>query len=255
MYHAAKVLAIAVFCWCASSARGQSPGVRELHGRVVDQTGAPVAGVQVGGQLGIEDTNSDPAAPPQIVIRGGKTDADGRFRVSQNFYGEAAALIAYDAASNRGGHAVIEAKDLAKPVEIRIGKLARLRGRINCADDPKRIVEQTFAILFLGEGPARYGYFQSNHARFDIPVPPGEYSLLVGGEGGDFIDQQRKITIKPEQDVVDLGTIGLPYKSLVKMKGKPAPALALADARGAPKTVQVSDYKGKWVLLYFWGYW
>jgi hypothetical protein len=40
-----------------------------------------------------------------------------------------------------------------------------------------------------------------------------------------------------------------------KLYGKPAPSWHITDARGVGKDVTISDFKGKWVLLYFWGPW
>jgi len=42
---------------------------------------------------------------------------------------------------------------------------------------------------------------------------------------------------------------------IAHLYGKPAPAWHVTDARGVSKTVQPSDFKGKWVVLEFWGYW
>ena len=54
---------------------------------------------------------------------------------------------------------------------------------------------------------------------------------------------------------MDLGEIDLAASELAKLKGKPAPMLNPTDARGVSKTVQIADYKGKWVALEFWGHW
>ena len=40
-----------------------------------------------------------------------------------------------------------------------------------------------------------------------------------------------------------------------KLYGQPAPQWNAVDARGIPKGAQVADFKGKWVLVYFWGPW
>ena len=255
-----RMLWTAAFFVCSAHAWGQGQeghGVRMVRGRVVDAEGKPVAGVLVGGQVGLDEDSADPAAAPRFSMRSVKTDAEGQFAIERTFHGAPVELIARDEAAKRGGFVIVDPKNADQPVEIKIDKLIRLHGLINCQDDAKRKVEQSFAILFMGKKPgsARHGYFASTHQRFDMLVPPGDYSLLVGGEGGDYVDVIRPITIKPYETDVDLGTIGLPLKAIVKLKGKPAPKLHILDARGVPRTVQVADYKGKWVLLYFWGFW
>lgn len=37
--------------------------------------------------------------------------------------------------------------------------------------------------------------------------------------------------------------------------GKLAPALNITEARGISKTAKLEDYRGKWVVVDFWGYW
>ncbi len=260
MNSSGRVLWTALFFVCSAPSWGQDQavyGTRMIRGRVVDADGKPVAGVLVGGQVGLDEDTADPAAAPRFSMRSVKTDAEGKFAIERTFHGAPSELIARDEATKRGGFVIVDPKNAGKPVEISIGKLVRLRGVIDCKDDTKRKVLQSFAILFMGKelGSARHGYFASNHQRFDMLVPPGDYSLMVGGEGGDYVDVIRRITIKPYETDVDLGTISLPLKAIVKLKGKPAPRLHVLEARGVPKTVQVADYKGKWVLLYFWGFW
>lgn len=256
MNKACRLLFAATLFLCSASAWGQDGhGVRVLRGRVVDAEGKPVAGVLVGGQIGMDDDATDPAAEAKLKMTSVKSDAEGKFSIERTFHGMPTELVARHEATQRGGYAIVDPKNADKPVEIKIGKLVRLHGLINCKDDPNRKVEQTFAILMIGNGPARYGYFQSNHARFDMLVPPGDYTMLVGGEGPDYDMITGLVTINDNQDDLDQRTISIPLKGIVKLKGKPAPKLSIVDARGAPKTVQVADYKGKWVLIYFWGFW
>lgn len=37
--------------------------------------------------------------------------------------------------------------------------------------------------------------------------------------------------------------------------GKAAPAWRVTEARGAKNTIKLSDFKGKWVAIEFWGFW
>jgi thiol-disulfide isomerase/thioredoxin len=54
---------------------------------------------------------------------------------------------------------------------------------------------------------------------------------------------------------LDLGTLNLPATFLARHQGKELPAWYIADARGVKKDVTLADYRGKWVLVDFWGYW
>ena len=53
----------------------------------------------------------------------------------------------------------------------------------------------------------------------------------------------------------DLGTLDLKASALAKLKGKPAPDWNITAARGVKSSAKLSDYKGKWVYLEFWGFW
>jgi hypothetical protein len=52
----------------------------------------------------------------------------------------------------------------------------------------------------------------------------------------------------------DMGTVDR-RATVFKHKGRELPPWTISDARGVPKTVKYSDFKGKWVLLEFWGFW
>ena len=54
---------------------------------------------------------------------------------------------------------------------------------------------------------------------------------------------------------VDLKTLEVPATIIARHVGKAPPPWHVTDARGVNKEVQLADFKGKWVLLEFWGYW
>jgi thiol-disulfide isomerase/thioredoxin len=65
----------------------------------------------------------------------------------------------------------------------------------------------------------------------------------------------KELTLAADTPDVDLRTLDLPPTALSKLVGKPPPRWHVTDARGVPKEVQLSDFKGKWVLVEFWGHW
>jgi len=54
---------------------------------------------------------------------------------------------------------------------------------------------------------------------------------------------------------VAMGTIDMPATVIAKHVGKAPPEWNVTDARGVAKTVKISDFKGKWVMIEFWGFW
>lgn len=63
------------------------------------------------------------------------------------------------------------------------------------------------------------------------------------------------MVLDADTPVVDLGTIDLRATEIAKHVGKAPPAWNVTDARGVAKSVQLSDYKGKWVIVELWAYW
>ena len=68
-------------------------------------------------------------------------------------------------------------------------------------------------------------------------------------------ERGRKLVLDAQHPTLDLGTIALAARPLAKLKGKPLPEWTVTEARGVDKSVQLADYKGKWVVLDFWGVW
>jgi thiol-disulfide isomerase/thioredoxin len=84
-------------------------------------------------------------------------------------------------------------------------------------------------------------------------LPPGRYQLR-GGESYRHVGISREVTLAAGR-TVDLGAIDLKLTTIARLFGKEPPAWHITDARGVPKDVRPSDFKGKWVVLDFWGYW
>ena len=52
-----------------------------------------------------------------------------------------------------------------------------------------------------------------------------------------------------------MGNIDFEPTGFAKLDGELAPELSLADVRGLPADIKISDHAGKWLLLAFWGNW
>lgn len=90
-------------------------------------------------------------------------------------------------------------------------------------------------------------------AMFEFVLPAGKYTF--GSYGTDIEQIKKTITLNADQPLQDLGTIDCKADAQAKLKGKPAPNWVISDARGVKADAKLSDYKGKWVYLEFWGYW
>jgi peroxiredoxin len=86
-----------------------------------------------------------------------------------------------------------------------------------------------------------------------VPLPPGDYLLEVSSL--DTVSREVPFTVRSGKNAVDLGVIPLERGPIAKRYGKPAPPLTLTEAVGVSPKVTLADYRGKWVLVDFWGWW
>jgi len=237
---------------CLALALSSNPANAEpvrVAGRVLAQDGSPVAGAEIG-----PFWNAD--GPKMMAIGGGKTDADGRFQQSFEFYGRPGALLAIDPDRKAGGLVVVDPAKVPDSIEIRTTPLVRVRGDFSCRELGKR-PEVAIVYMYLGAGPEKIRLAQClarGEPKFEFRLPVGDYGLH-GYSSDDYKQVNRKLTLGVDKTDLDLGTIDLPASPLGKLYGKEPPPLHVTDARGIGKDVKLSDFKGKWVVLDFWGYW
>ena len=108
--------------------------------------------------------------------------------------------------------------------------------------------------MMFGPDKIRVAQCGSKAATFDLKLPAGEY--LFNGYGTDEVQGMgKKLTLRADQPDLDLATIHLKASPLGQMYGKEPPPLHITDARGISREIKLSDFRGKWVILDFWGYW
>jgi len=215
-------------------------------GRIVDQEGKPVAGARVAENWFAEQT------APLEPNRPARTDADGRFSLEVELYGRGTVVLAIDPTGGLGGLAVVPAKGPGGPIRIEVTPLVEVRGRFTCEESGQSPGE-TYATMFLAPDNLRVAAGRSLASTFAMRLPAGRYQLR-GGESGRHVGAASEVTLAPGQ-AVDLGAIDLKLTPIARLFGKEPPAWHITDARGVPKDVRPSDFKGKWVVLDFWGYW
>jgi thiol-disulfide isomerase/thioredoxin len=248
------VLAIASPAWSQEKekaretpARPQTPTAK-VKGRVVDETGKPVVGLEISR---IWNSDRDGQLRPLEPV---KSAADGTFSLELTFFnGQPNVLATIDPKRKRGGLVVVEVKNASEPVTIQVGPLVHYHGKYESKElgEP---VGWTNTMLFVTPGNVRFYQYQSKDSLFDFWLPPRTY-LLSGYGSSDVGRHRRELTLLIDKLDVDAGVVDLAASKIAKLKGKEAPTLLATDARGVKKNTQISDYKGKWVALEFWGYW
>jgi hypothetical protein len=260
---------------------------REVRGRVVDADGNPVAGVTVSqfwganGEIDYSKKLTNEERQKQWsrigVMHGDHepvvTDAEGGFAVKT--LSIAHHVMAIDGERHRGGLVILPKGRESEPVEIRLGPLTKVRGALRGANDFKP--EWTYVYLSIAEDPKRPLDFLrlagcgSNDAHFEFWLPAGSYTLY--GYDRDLrleTSGAPRIALDGDQAELDLGTLELtPSKSVAQLRdkakaegswlafdqqyGKPCPEWHATDARGVDKNALPKDFRGKWLLIDFWG--
>lgn len=94
---------------------------------------------------------------------------------------------------------------------------------------------------------------RSENASFSVKLPAGRYTFWADVDER-HVRRSLEVSLVAGQSL-DLGEIKLKLSALGHIIGQPAPAWHFTDARGVAKDVQPSQFKGKWIVLEFWGYW
>jgi hypothetical protein len=217
---------------------------QKITGKVLDAAGKPVAGADVATFWGADTGKMQP-------FSGVQSDKEGKFTLSYQNYGIAQALLALDKDRKTGALVVLEPKSAPKEVELKLGPLVKVHGDFFCKE-LNRKPTWTNVYLMVG-GNARIAQCSSTDAVFSFLLPSGKYKFW--GYGADVQNVNKELTLAAETPDLDLKTLDLEATIIARHVGKAPPAWKVTDARGAKPEVKLSDYKGKWVLIEFWGFW
>jgi hypothetical protein len=206
-----------------------------INGTVVDAQGNPVVEAEVGPGVAFFNGNV-------LISMGQKTDAAGKFKMERQPW--MSNLTAYSSKRDQAGTLKLE-KD--NEIKIVIGPVGTIK--ISLEKDGKPYPSGT---LMLAKDDQSFGQ-AFNGSSFTMPVPPGTYKFDFFSMT-DELNKIEPVTIAAGE-TKDLGEQKVQLNTLGRMIGNNPPNLSIAEARGVKPTVQLKDFKGKWVLLEFWGFW
>lgn len=219
--------------------------IGKVAGRVVNAKEDPVAGARVAAFWFADQ--SAPLEPERPAMSG----ADGRFSLEAELDNRDIVVMAIDGSGALGGFGTISATGPREPVQIEMKPLVEVRIRY-ASEQSDRSLGETYITISVGDGKVPVAAGRSRATKFTMKLPPGHYSIR--GEENRHVEDVREFTLEPGMDM-ELGEITLQLSKFTQLIGKPAPAWHITDARGVAKNVQPTDFKGKWVVLEFWGYW
>lgn len=264
---------------------------KKISGRVVDRAGHPVPGASVAAFWSANGLNWDQVValgnkePEELWQKEGKMEPWGEFRVVTDAVGgflipapeRMKTLMIYDRERSHGAVVLLDAKHLEVPVEVRLAPLVRISGtnRLSGSEGPLKWTCTYLNLPYDENDPlnrTRIAVCGSYQARFEFLVPPGIYELGVSsGSPSSATLENRRVTITADQKEVDLGGLVLRpqhggVQNLIDRAkargtwgdykenfGNQPPPWHLTDAKGIAKDAKLSDFKGKWAVLYFWG--
>lgn len=209
----------------------------------------------------------------------GTSSADGSFCLTLPDFSHV--IMAMDQERKRGGLFVIDRLRPEAAADIKLETLVRVHAQF---EGPSADQEPywTHAYVLTPEyakrplDSRRLAHCGSFDRRFEVALPPGKYVLdaygqLTADEDIDLrVSPDREFIVTPGSEELDLGVLRLePCTSLHRRiqaakrngawgdyqqhYGEPPPQWRVTDARGVSADVHPSDFRGKWLLVEFWG--
>ena len=180
------------------------------------------------------------------------TDASGRVVLQVDDWNEKRPVLVLSSDRKLGGVVGVSKADEGKEVTATLGPTVRVTGNLECTElNGKPKWANTMITADGLRAPIAQNMGES--AQFEFVLPAGKYGLR--SYGTDVEDIKQTITLAADRPEVDLGTLDLKASPIAKLKGKTAPGWEITAARGVKPQAKLSDYKGKWVYLEFWGFW
>jgi hypothetical protein len=180
------------------------------------------------------------------------TDNQGKVVLQPEDWNETRPALIFSADRKLGAVVAVSKEDDGKEVTATLGPTVRLKGKLDCTElkSPPRWANT----LVIPDGFHPYfAQYMTKSAQFDFVLPVGKY--MLNSYGTDVESLKQTITLSTNRMEHDLGTLDLKASPIAKLKGKPAPLWQTTAARGVKRGAKLSDYKGKWVYLEFWGFW
>jgi len=191
-------------------------------------------------------------AMESVSNESGRTDANGKTVLRMDDRNEIRPVLVFSADRKLGGVVGVSKTNEGKELTVTLRPTVRARGKLVSTELNSK-PEWANTMVTPDGFRSRFAQDMGNSAEFSFILPAGKYSFH--SYGSDVEGKTQTVTLAAESPEHDFGTIDLNATAIAKLKGKPAPAWEITAARGVKPTAKLSDYKGKWVFLEFWGFW
>jgi thiol-disulfide isomerase/thioredoxin len=256
------------------------PVLGPIAGRVRDKAGRPLEGITVG-RL-IDEGEKGPEVYPHFFSETVTTGPDGKFAYAptvmlqdrdlegrQDRTPFPASICFADQSCTRVSFGMVDLAGPVEPLDITLerARLVRIPIKLDTARasadasgfltvllQPRReMPELLVPVLSRRLTPANLT--GSGHVEIDLPA--GEYVVTADCFAKDFKrigKAERRLMVPPGEGPIDSPDMLVEASLQQKMAGKPAPEIDTTDL-DTGKPVHLADFRGKVVVLDFWGYW
>jgi thiol-disulfide isomerase/thioredoxin len=256
------------------------PVIGPIAGKVHDKAGRPIPGVTVG-RL-ISDGQKGPEVYPHFFSETVTTGPDGRFAYAPTVILKDRDLegrpdrkrlpqsICYaDQGCRQVAFGLVDLAGPVEPLDITLEPLRQIRvpiefetvrpsadagGYLGVCLQPRRDLPE-FLVPLLTKEFAAESLAATGHVA--LGLPPGEYLLIADcftKDGKRLGKAERKLVVPPGEGPLDVPAMRVEATLKQKMAGKLAPEIEATDL-DTGKPVHLADFRGKVVVLDFWGYW
>ncbi len=243
-----------------------------LSGTIVDPQDMPVSNADIGVYW---DFLSDRLTPMNWAF----SDEDGTFELSTQSFRNEGVVCAFSDDRKLGCARWLKISELQNPATLKLSRVVNVCINVKCSELNTRVhrglIEfelinpdtppwpddlsldsiQTW-IKTLPEGTVAASSFAvpSIHSdKIRVPLPPGRYLIRVNSMHME--DHYVPLIIDETQpDDIDVN-VDMSLSPLARLLAKPAPPWNISDSRGIEKDARPEDFRGKWLLVEFWGYW
>ena len=219
--------------------------------RVVDEKSKAVEGASVG-QSAWGRSDRDPVwsfyFPTSISDENGMATLPSRL-----FEKNSVLLYALHTERQLAAFREVPREQVNEELEVKLQPACRVHGRLTSTELQTLGRDVTWTNVYVYRDEKRPLSFNSRTQYFEFFLPPGEYRLKAYGT--HLLPVYHRCKVEPGRNELNLGALDLPAHGLVKLFGKPAPALRGIKGWANGESVTLQDLRGKIVILDFWGHW
>ena len=214
---------------------------------VSDRFGKPVEGATVArfAELMVQEGRETATPKYSGAVT---TNAEG---IATFMFNEPPGIVCHEKTSQIAFPNLTPASMASGKVQITLSPAQRLAGSLSCKERDRDQPLGRVWVRLYNQGGSVVSSYLSTDEKFLFQVPPGSYKLFAYGP--EFDGQTTSVTVGEEAQS-NFVRIELSETKLIRLKGHTAPDFVeIASWYGEP--VHLSDLKGRYVLIDFWGYW